>query len=128
MSRVSRARPRRQDDEDLAGQRTEVGAEVHRALQHEYALFGRLDTEVSEHRLVRGLLLATGHGDAYAADTQQGHRAEIHVSTQIEGAGSDEATIAQGLDEEFARRLHVSPANPTSHLRTPECGSPTPAA
>jgi hypothetical protein len=100
-SGIGRARPRGEYYENLARQRAEVGTKMHRTLQHQDALFRGLNTQVAKHSLVRGLLFATGNGDAHSTDSQQRHRAEIHVRTQIKGPGADKATIAQSLDEEF---------------------------
>src|SRR5258706_15845125 len=47
-------------DQHLPRDRLEVGAKVHRALQREDPLGARLDTEVAEHLLVRGLAFARG--------------------------------------------------------------------
>src|ERR1700738_1491199 len=44
-------------DQELFGDRFEVGAEMHRALVNEDRLFGRLDPDIAVHRLIRELRL-----------------------------------------------------------------------
>src|SRR6185295_18667921 len=88
------------DLQDLAGDRLEVGAEMHRALQRQDLLCGRLDPEMPQHRLIGSLLLAAGDDDARAADPQQRHRSELHLVAAIEGTGRGEVAVAETLDGE----------------------------
>jgi hypothetical protein len=74
-----------------------VGAEVHGRFQHQDLFFGRLDSQVAEHLLIRRLVLARGHGDPDAAHRQEGHGPEAHVGAFVERAGGGEGAVAQPL-------------------------------
>ena len=62
--------------------RAEIGAEMHRALQRQHREVARLDAQMAEHRLIRGLLLAARDCDVHVVDAQQRHRAEVHARSR----------------------------------------------
>src|SRR5262245_18542067 len=71
---------------------------MHRALEGEDLLLGRLDAEMAEDRLVGGLLLAAGDDDAHAVERQQRHRPQLYAAAAIERPGRGEVAVAQALD------------------------------
>ena len=95
---IHRVRPRRGDDQDLLGERREIGPEVDRGLENQDLLRRRLDPEVAEDRLIGRLLLARGDHDPHAAHREQGHGAELHARAPVKGTGPGEAAVAQALD------------------------------
>ena len=92
--------PGRGADQELFGDRFEIGAEMHRALVDEDGLLGRLDADIAVHRLVRELRLVRTDDHPDIADPQGCRRSHIHVAAAIIGTGRDEFSVGQVFDDE----------------------------
>ena len=87
-------------DQELFGDRFEIGAEMHRALVDQDRLLGRLDADIAVHRLIRELRLVRTHDHPDIADPQGRRRPHVHVAAAIIGAGRHELSVGQFFDDE----------------------------
>src|SRR6185312_4874701 len=78
----------------------EIGAEMHRALEGEDLLRGRLEAEMPEDRLACRLLAPAADNHADAVLLEQGHGAERHLAAAIHRAAAGKAPVAERAHRE----------------------------
>lgn len=90
--------------QDLAGDRFEVGTEVHAAFDRNYALIGRLDAGMPEDCLIETLASGRADHDANVGGRvqypQNRYRPQFGGDAAKHDAGKRECTIAESLDPE----------------------------
>ena len=106
--RVGLRRAGRHDDQHLLGDRLEVGAEMHRALERQDPLLLRLDADVAKHFLVGGLHFLRREHDAHVAPLQDGHRPELHLEALEHRPGAGEFSVGKRRHGELARERRVA--------------------
>src|SRR5436190_22226883 len=91
--------------------RLEIGAEMNRALERDDAAVARLDADVAEHLLVRGLALARREHDANARcgpAPKERHVSQRHAEALEHRTGAGEASVAPAPDGEFAVERRIA--------------------
>ena len=92
------------DDDDLLGDRLELGAEVAGALERQDLLLLGLDAQMPERRLVERLHALGRHRHAHAADLEQRHGPEIDVAAAGDLTRRAQLAAAQPRHAERALR------------------------
>ena len=93
---IDRVRPGTGHDDDLACDRREVGAKMHRALEHQRGMIGGLDAEMTEHGLIRRLHALRGDHDRQTTNLQRRHRPEPHPRADEHRPRGFEVAVAEG--------------------------------
>ena len=104
---IGACRTGRRHHQDLAGERLEIRAEVHRALEREDPLLHGLDSHVTEHRLVGGLHLLRGEHHAHVAVLEHRHRSELHREALEHRSRAREVSVGERDHLELAGERHV---------------------
>src|SRR5262249_19746700 len=102
VQRVGQHGARRFHHHYLLGNRREISAEMHGALEPQNAGGRGLDPKVPKDRLIGRLDLARRGDDSDPTNAQERHRAKLHVGAAIDRSGGGKLAISNGFDNQAA--------------------------
>ena len=111
LSCIDQMPTRRKNNEDLLGNRLEVGTKVRRTFQDKNLLLLWLYSEVAKRRLIVCLHAFAAHYNAYPLNSQQRHGAQIYVAPPCDRSGRPHAAVADARDAKCSgiRRYAIRP-------------------